>query len=117
MGAQTEAKEAFRDSDRPNRDPDAENVGADAVLPAHPGDAIRDAFAQFAKSREFAAYYVATRLDAIKLMVRRLGIAAGMMVIAAVGISAIIVTAVVLLMRGIAGGLSSCSPDIPGSAT
>jgi hypothetical protein len=74
---------------------------------------MREAIAQFAKLREFAAYYVATRLDAIKLTVRRLGIAAGLMIISMIGVLAIIVTAVVLVMRGIAGGLAELFPRYP----
>jgi len=114
MGAETESKDAVADPNRANPDPDAKNVGAAPLPPpAHPGDAIRDAFAQFAMLLEFAAYYVVTRVDAIKLTVRRLGITVGMLVIAAVGVSAIVVTAVVLLMRGIAGGLVELFPRYP----
>ncbi|HSU65338.1 MAG TPA: phage holin family protein [Tepidisphaeraceae bacterium] len=75
--------------------------------PAHPSDAIRDAFAKLAELREFAAYYVAARVDALKLTARRIGIYAALGLVGAVAGATVVITAVVLLLRGIAGAFAS----------
>jgi membrane protein implicated in regulation of membrane protease activity len=94
-------------------EPDPDGEAAQSDMPPHPGDALHEATLQFARFREFASYYIATRFDAIKLTIRRLGIAAGMMIVAGVGAMAVITTAVVLLMQGIAGGLAELFPRYP----
>ena len=114
MTAKTDTSDRVGSANRSSPHPSANDTRSGPVLPAsHPGEAIREAMTQLAKLREFAAYYVTTRLDAIRLAVRHLGIVAGMMVVVGVGALAVIVTAVVLMMRGIAGGLAELFPRYP----
>ena len=85
--------------------------GVDPPPPvAHPTDAFKLAAAKLAELKEFAAYYAATRIDAIKTSVRNLGIYAGIGIIGAVGAATVIVVAVVLLMTGIAGAFAAIFP-------
>ena len=73
----------------------------------HPTEAIRDALAKVAELREFAAYYMAAKIDALKVTVRRIGIMAGLGLVGAVAGAALVVTAVVLLLLGIAGAFTA----------
>ncbi len=81
-----------------------------ASRPPHPeippAEALRRAFAHVARLREYAAYYVAARLDALKATVRNIGIYAGLCVIGLIAVGAMVVMAVVLLLRGIAGAFA-----------
>lgn len=71
--------------------------------PEHPGEAIREAFSKLAEVREFAAYYIAVRIDSLKLTVRNIGIYAGLGIIGLIAGAAVVVVSVALLMTGIAG--------------
>jgi hypothetical protein len=57
--------------------------------------------------REFAAYYVAARLDALKVTVRNVGIYAALGLIGLAAGAAIVVTATVMLLWGIAGAFAA----------
>lgn len=81
--------------------------------PAHPTDAIRDAFAKVAEVREFAAYYAAARLDALKLTARRIGILAAIGILGAMAGATVVVVSVVLLLEGIAGAFAALFPRFP----
>lgn len=91
------------------RDPDAR---APHGHPA-PADALRDALARLAQLREFVAYYIAVRIDIFKSLIRNAGIYAAVAVLALVGGAATIVTAVVLLLLGIAGAFAQLFPTHP----
>jgi hypothetical protein len=78
-----------------------------------PRDALREAFARIPELKEYAAYYVAARVDAIKISVRNAGIYATMGVMALLAGVAIVVTAVVLLLLGIAGAFAQLIPGYP----
>jgi hypothetical protein len=78
--------------------------------PAHPSEAIQDAVTKLAELREFAAYYVAARWDAIKSTLRRAGIFAALGLGGAIGGATVVVVAVVLLLRGIAGAFADLFP-------
>jgi hypothetical protein len=81
--------------------------------PDHPADAIRDALGKLAELREFAAYYVAAKVDAIKLTARQAGIYIGLGLIGGVATATVIVVSVVLLLRGIAGAFADIFPAHP----
>jgi hypothetical protein len=79
----------------------------------HPTDAIRDAMGKLAELREFAAYYVAARIDALKLSFRRIGIFVGLGLMGAVIGATVLVVSVVLLLQGIAGAFGAIFPNHP----
>jgi hypothetical protein len=78
-----------------------------------PADALRDAFARFAELKEFVAYYISARVDSIKLSVRNIGIYAALGIMAMFGGAAVVVTAIVLLLVGIAGAFAAVFPNHP----
>lgn len=73
----------------------------------HPGEAFHEAAAKLAELREFAGYYVAVRLDALKTSVRNVGIYAGLGLIGLAAGAAVVGTAAALLLLGIAGGFGA----------
>ena len=80
----------------------------------HPADALRDVGAKFAELKEFASYYVAAKLDSYKITARNLGIYAALGVIGLIAGSAIITTAAVLLLVGLALAIGKpFDPDQP----
>jgi len=79
----------------------------------HPTEAVRDAVAKVAELREFAAYFVAAKLDAVKVTVRNIGIMAALGLVGVIGGAAVVVMAVVLLLRGIAGAFADLFPRHP----
>lgn len=81
--------------------------------PDHPADALRDAMGRLAELREFVAYYVAAKVDAIKVTIRQIGIYAGLGLLAAVMGATVVVVSVVLLLRGIAGAFAEIFPTHP----
>ena len=106
MSAQTQTP---RPPGEPRSDPDGP--------PPHgrpaPADALRDALARLAQLSEFVAYYLAVRIDSIKLSVRNAGLYAAVAVLALLGAAAMIVTAVVLLLLGVAGAFAELLPGHP----
>jgi hypothetical protein len=79
----------------------------------HPADAIRDALGKLAELREFAAYYVAAKVDALKVTARQLGIYVGLGLLGTVATATVVVMSVVLLLRGIAGAFADLFPTHP----
>lgn len=73
----------------------------------HPGEAFHEAAAKLAELREFAGYYVAVRLDALKTSVRNAGIYAALGLIGLAAGAAVVATAAALLLLGIAGGFAA----------
>lgn len=71
-----------------------------------PADAFREAFSRVSELKEFASYYAAARVDAWKASLRNLGIYAGLGLVAMAGGAALVATAVVLLLLGIAGAFA-----------
>jgi hypothetical protein len=78
-----------------------------------PAEAIHQAFAKLAELKEFVAYYMAVRVDLLKASIRNAGIYAALGVLALVGGAAVIVTAVVLLLLGVAGAFAELMPGHP----
>jgi hypothetical protein len=88
--------------DRPN-----EAAERDSRLPPDPGempppDAFKAAFHSAAELREYAGYFVATKIDGAKARVRRLIILAAFAVIALLALAAVAITGIVLLCQGLA---------------
>jgi len=106
MNAQTE---------KPSRGADAPEPQADVPPPpdGHPAEAFADAFEKLRELRELASYYLATRIDAIKLAVRNLGIYAALGILGLVVAAATLAAAVVLLLLGIAGAWAELFPRHP----
>jgi len=56
---------------------------------------------------EYANYFISAKLDAYRALLRKAGLLAGIAVIGLLGFAAFVVTAVVLLCRGIAGAFAA----------
>jgi hypothetical protein len=67
-----------------------------------PADAFKEAGKRFGELKEFASYYVGAKLDGIKVTVRNVGIYAALGIVGLIAASAVITTAVVLLLTGLA---------------
>jgi hypothetical protein len=80
----------------------------------HPQSAIRDAVAQLGELREYAAYFLATKMDGLKVTVRNILVYAVLGMIGLVAGGAIIVTAAVLVCFGIANALARLSEHVIG---
>jgi hypothetical protein len=61
---------------------------------------------KLAELKEYVAYYATVRVDMLKVTVRNLGIYAALGVVGLIAVGAMVVTAVVLLLRGIAGAFA-----------
>jgi hypothetical protein len=72
-----------------------------------PADALKHAMRAFGELREYAGYFVAAKLDGIKLTVRRVGTLAVVGVIALLAGGAIVATAAVLLCVGLAQAVAT----------
>src|SRR5690348_286744 len=75
--------------------------------PEHPSDALREGLHKLAEIREFAAYYLAARLDGLKASLRNAGVYAALGVMGLAAGAALIGTAAVLLLWGIAGAFAA----------
>ena len=79
-----------------------------------PADAFKEIGERFAELKEYAAYYVAAKADGIKASFRNLGIFAALGVVGLLAGGAVIVTAGVLLLTGLAGAIGAIfDPDLP----
>ena len=79
-----------------------------------PGDAFRDMGARLGELKEFASYYVAAKADAWKVTFRNLGMYAALGIVGLIAGSAIISTAAVLLLVGLAIAIGKpFHPDQP----
>jgi hypothetical protein len=70
-----------------------------------PAQAFADVKIRVQELSEYAGYLISAKIDGIKLAVRNAGIYAALGVIGALAGGAFVVTLIVLLLRGIAGGL------------
>ena len=73
---------------------------------SHPAQAFHDAMQRLAEAREFAAYYIAARIDALKATARKAAILAALGVVGLLAAAAVLVTAIVLVLQGIAGAFA-----------
>jgi len=72
-----------------------------------PAEAFRDLSTRFAELGEYVSYLLSAKVDGIKVSLRNAGIYAALGVLGLLAGGALIVTTVVLLLRGIAGGLGA----------
>jgi hypothetical protein len=79
--------------------------GGNGAQGAAPTDALKDAAARFGEVKEYAGYLVAAKLDGWKATFRNLGIYAALGLVGAIVGGALMATAAVLLLVGIAHGL------------
>jgi hypothetical protein len=96
--------------------PDARNAqsaagsttaGSDRATRERPtvAEALRDSGRSFAEIAQYAGYFIAAKIDQIKLSVRSLILYALLGVLGAVAAAAVLIVAVVLLLMGIADGI------------
>ncbi len=71
-----------------------------------PAQAFREAVRRFAEIREYAGYLLATKIDSLRLGVRNALVMAVLGVLGLIAGAGLVVTAVVLVLRGISGGLA-----------
>lgn len=106
MSAQTNPPSAGREP--PSANPAHPEAASERLPPVeHPGEAFHEAARKLAELREFAAYYVAARLDALKTSVRNAGVYAALGLIGLAAGAAVVATAAVLLLLGIAGAFGA----------
>ena len=72
-----------------------------------PAEAFADVKTRLSELGEYAGYLLSAKLDGIKLSIRNAGIYAALGVVGLLAGGALVVTAAVLLLRGIAGGLGA----------
>jgi hypothetical protein len=72
-----------------------------------PADALKDAMRTLGELREYAGYFVAAKVDGIKLAIRRIGVMAAVGVIGLLAGGAIVATAAVLFCVGLAQAVAT----------
>jgi len=81
-------------------------LGPDTVTDDQaPPEALKDIGTRISELGEYVSYFLAAKVDGIKLTLRNVGIMAGLGVIGLIAAGGFIVTLMVLLLRGIAYGL------------
>jgi len=103
MSAQTESAGSSTGGSQRAREQRPDGGGRPLHPDPPPAEAIKQAMNQVAALREFVSYYVAVKIDSLMVTLRNLGIYAAMGVIGLIAAAAMVVTAVVLLLTGIAG--------------
>jgi hypothetical protein len=78
----------------------------DGAGPSSPGDAFAAASARLAEIKDYASYYLAAKLDSYKSSAKSLVLYAALGLLGAIAGTAILATAGVLVVRGIAEGLT-----------
>jgi len=79
-----------------------------------PAEHIKEAATRFGELKEFASYYAGAKLDGIKVTLRNAGVYAALGIVGLIAGSAVITTAVVLLLVGLALGIGKIfDPDQP----
>ena len=77
-----------------------------------PPEALKDTSKRFGELGEYVSYFIAAKLDGIKVSMRNIGIMAGLGVMGAIAGGGFLVTLIVLLLRGIAGAIGAMfEPD------
>ncbi len=69
-------------------------------------DALRTAWARIAELPAFARYFLAAKIDRLKLTIRQYVMLAALGVLALLAAASAVITAIVLVLQGIAGGLT-----------
>ena len=73
----------------------------------HPTEALKNLGARFSELGEYVSYFLSAKVDSTKVTLRNLGIYAGLGVVALLAGGAFVCTLMVLLLRGVAGGLGA----------
>ncbi len=82
-------------------------MGAEPSDEQTPGAAFKDLPFRVEELREYVKYYLSAKADGIKVSLRNAGIYAALGVIGLIAGGAFIVTLMVFLLRGIAGGMGA----------
>ncbi len=80
-------------------------LGPDTPDEQTPGAAFKDLSTRLDELKEYVSYYLSAKADGIKVTLRNVGIYAALGVVGLIAGGAFIVTLMVFLLRGIAGGL------------
>ena len=81
-------------------------LGPDAVTDDQaPPEALKDISTRLGELGEYVSYFIAAKVDGMKVSLRNVGIMAGLGVVGLIAGGAFLATLVVLLLRGIAYGL------------
>ena len=72
-----------------------------------PADAMADVKVRLSELSEYAGYLLSAKIDGIKLAIRNAGLYAALGVVGALAGGVFVVTTIVLLCRGVAGGLGA----------
>lgn len=88
---------------------DASGYGAGDGHAPHdsPTDAMKDVARQVSELRSYLSYFISAKLDGIIVSLRKLGVYSVLGLFALIGIGGMLVTAVVLLLIGLAGAVSA----------
>lgn len=79
-----------------------------------PGEAFSRAARNFAELKDYVGYFLAAKMDGIRLSVRNLGLYAVLGTLGLIAGGAIVVTSAVLLLTGLAGAIGAIfDPDKP----
>jgi len=100
-----------RSGEEINGDPTADDHDPRADHTA--AEALRSVWDRLAELRIYAGYYLTAQLDRLKLTIRQIVLLAVVGVIAAIAAAGALVAAIVLLLRGIAGGLATLCGHVP----
>ncbi len=95
-------------SPTPGTDPPDEGPGGSSNGRAdHPADAFKAIGEQVAELKDYAAYLIAAKVDGVKLTVRNVALYAVLGLLGGIVGAAILVTAGVMLLRGLAGAIGA----------
>lgn len=88
--------------------PEAADAGHNGAHgPRPPTEAFHQLGRQIGELKEYFGYYLAAKSDGIKMSIRNAGLYAGLGIVGLIAGAGIIVTAAVLLLTGLAGGLGA----------
>ena len=83
----------------------------DGAAGPSPADAFKEAASRFAEVKEYAGYYVGAKLDGIKLTFRNIALYAVLGIVGGIVGLGFLITAVVLLLTGLAGLIGEIFPQ------
>lgn len=96
----------------PAYDPSAYVADSNGGAERSPADAFKRAARDFAELKEYVAYYLAAKKDGMAASFRNLGLYAALGVLGLIAGGAIVCTAAVLLLSGLAGAIGAIfNPD------
>ena len=76
-----------------------------------PADAVKEAASRFAELKEYAGYYVAAKVDGIKVSLRNIAIYAALGLVAGIVGIALLIAATVMLLNGLSGLIAEIFPE------